>query len=759
MNHLFFPASVLIALLGMPSAFPAPALSPLGAGPEAPAGLNLFVGPAGSDSAAGTKAAPFATLAKARDTVRALHGKLPAGGVTVWLLGDVRLAETFALAKEDSGTADRPVTYRAVAGVTPRLIAGTLIDPAKWKPLGAEARKRVHPKVDPDKLREFDVSGAGLTRTSQFAPKDSFSTEWFIIDLFANDRRQPVSRWPNPRENVGGHNDAGWTTANGSKDERAFFFGAGGHPTDGDATDDVNADGTHRAERWRAALASGHEVWLKGFWRTPWEPWTMRVEEINPSENWIRLRATPSGGMGSKYTKPADGTTFRVGNGKENWLAINLLEEIDQPGEWALDTKDQKIYYYPPAPIGTLRMMISDRSTPVVRLENVSFVNLLGLRVEGGMGHGLEVVGGADVCVAGCTIVNYGSTGIRLDGTSRTLLQSNDISDGGGSGLELRALGNRAQLVSSGVMLLNNHVHHIGQLAFKEAIGMDSCVGVSVAHNLLHDLPKGGIRTDLANNCTFEFNEIHNNALCESDTGVFYNYGGWTTYGNVYRYNFSHHTNRSNGIYCDDGDSGDFYSNNIVQGAIGGILFGGGHDNIAQNNIFIETKGQSIDDRGISRKYFLGTNYEKRLLDMKPLQDPWKAYGARLRATFHLKTNLWTDVLSPDWHPEFPNGCAMIDNVGIAAGAFKKPKTGDVEITGNVSLSDVAAAGFADYASMDLRTKNPEILAKFPNLNEIFPQIGLQTDAYRKSVPTRKETGGLSNRGKDGDTWNEDQMR
>ena len=76
------------------------------------------------------------------------------------------------------------------------------------------------------------------------------------------------------------------------------------------------------------------------------------------------------------------------------------------------------------------------------------------------------------------------------------------------------------------------------------------------------------MRTDLTNNCLYEFNEVHNIALRESDTGAFYNYGGWTTYGNVYRYNFIHHLNRANGFYCDDGDSGDLFTKNIVQGTI-----------------------------------------------------------------------------------------------------------------------------------------------------------------------------------------------
>ena len=50
---------------------------------------DLFVSPTGSDANPGSKAKPFATLEHARDTVRELKraGKVPKGGLTVWLRG------------------------------------------------------------------------------------------------------------------------------------------------------------------------------------------------------------------------------------------------------------------------------------------------------------------------------------------------------------------------------------------------------------------------------------------------------------------------------------------------------------------------------------------------------------------------------------------------------------------------------------------------------------------------------------------------
>ena len=98
----------------------------------------------------------------------------------------------------------------------------------------------------------------------------------------------------------------------------------------------------------------------------------------------------------------------------------------------------------------------------------------------------------------------------------------------------------------------------------------------------------------------------------------------------------------------------------------------------------------------------------------------------------------------------------MNDNVAVASGKFQV-KTGKVEMVNNTIIKTIEEAGFYNFANMDLRTNNPLILQKIPELNEVFLTIGLQKDAYRKTIPTRKETGGLANRN-DREVDTEDKM-
>ena len=103
---------------------------------------SFYVDPVrGKNENAGTAAAPFQTLAQARDAVRAVNGAMT-GDITVYLHGGrYQLTQPLALGPRDSGNNGFAVIYRAVPGEYPLISGGraitgwTLHDPAKriWK--------------------------------------------------------------------------------------------------------------------------------------------------------------------------------------------------------------------------------------------------------------------------------------------------------------------------------------------------------------------------------------------------------------------------------------------------------------------------------------------------------------------------------------------------------------------------------------------------------------------------------------------------
>jgi len=732
----------------------------LGCGPEIKTGLELYVSPTGNDNNDGSAQKPWKTIAKAQSYIRELNkdNKLPEKGITVWLRGGrYEQATTLAFNASDNGTADKPIIYRAYNNEQVSLFNGKMIDPKAWKPIGKEAAKRVHPAIKPEKLRELDIAALGLKNASVFADK---FINWTLFDFFANDVRQPNAQWPNLDESIRGTNEPGWTTCNGSKDIVTFHYGMGGKPTDKDGTNELDLDGTKRAERWKKSMADGHKIWLKGFWRIPWEAYTTRVAEINTAENWIKMAVNANQGMGSKYSPPADAeNSYRIGDGKEKWCAVNLLDEIDRPGEWAYDFKDKKIYYYPSKNAKKLTTYIADRSEAVVTVNGASHLQFIGITVEGSQGSGFDLKGASNITIAGCLIRNVGAHGINEDNGKNNTFLSNNITETGGTGITIQNTGNRAKLISSNDKVLNNRIFNTGKLTYLYAIFVKNSIGITFANNLIHDIPAGGFSTLLINDCTFEYNEIHNVALKVSDMGAYYGYGGWTCYGNEIRYNFVHHLNRANGLYSDDGTSGKNFYNNIVQGAIKPFLFGGGHHNIGRNNLIIDCESSgSIDDRGIARKYWISNNYGKAIRDMKPDVEPWKSYGEALMKKYNYPAtdSLWITKLDTLWHPEYPNGSKLHDNVEVHGKGFSKPKNGNTSIYDNISIKAISEAGFKDYKNMDVRTDNQQILSKFPTINEVYEKVGLKTDAYRTRTVTRAESGGLENRSAAGNKAYED---
>ncbi|MEI6500811.1 MAG: hypothetical protein WCP21_07265, partial [Armatimonadota bacterium] len=92
--------------------------------------LVLHVAVQGNDQGAGTQQAPFRTLTKARDFIRAAkRGKgLPEGGARVLVHnGTYRLTEPFALTADDSGTEKAPVVYAAAPGAKPVVSGGRVL--------------------------------------------------------------------------------------------------------------------------------------------------------------------------------------------------------------------------------------------------------------------------------------------------------------------------------------------------------------------------------------------------------------------------------------------------------------------------------------------------------------------------------------------------------------------------------------------------------------------------------------------------------
>lgn len=645
----------------------------------------------GRDSNPGNRLLPFASLDRARAAVRQLKQTtgLPTGGVTVWIhRGDYPLENSFELTQVDGGEPDRPVTYRAIKGAEVRLVGGYRLPAKAFTPVGdSEILQQLDPASQPH-LLQVDLAALGLTNLGSFP--DQFSGAALVPELFFNDQRMTLARWPND----------GWA-------EFTRVIESGPAPWRKHASDKLGAFAYtgERPSHWLSAPA----VWLQGYWCFDWSSETIRVQEIAPADHRITLARQHHYGLGS-------------GNpGPRRYFAVNLLAELDQPGEYFIDRARHRLFFWPPAKLAGARVVLSTLTQPVVLLKQASFVTLRGLTVEACAGNGIEIRGGEHSRLLGCRVRNTGLDGIVVAGGRQHRVVGCDIFDTGTAGLKIGG-GDRRSLSPSGHEAVNNHIHDVSRRQCTHAyhVHLDG-VGVRLAHNLLHDGPHQAIGLS-GNDHVIEFNEIHHTGMETDDCGSFYMGRNPSERGSVLRYNFWHHigSTRSHGscaVYFDDGAGGQTVFGNIFYRAAGGsfgaVFSHGGHQNCVRNCVFIECP---------------------LALGSAPWPDAhWRDW---------LTGSLWqdklrreVDITQPTYLDRYPELHGFLDFTGAPrrnyASANLIVKCAKVQ-SGNWEVSDSYVTetdpGFVDAAQLDFRLRNPAaIRAHIADFAEIpFDRIGLQ---------------------------------
>lgn len=574
---------------------------------------HVFVSPAGSDANAGTESRPFRSLETARDAVRKLKsdGKLPVGGITIWLRGgDYVRTNAFELTAADSGTSEAPIVWRAYRDEVPRLLGGTRlpllgrVSPRAETAAGAETRPGLDgvspyrsewkPVTDPAVLARLDeaargqvlqcdLRALGLTDFGEMKSRGfGRPTTPAHCELFFDGRPMTLARWPNEGAFA---EIAGFPEAGAENDGHGGLIGKleNGFTYAGD-----------RPRRWR----NPSDLWVHGYWAWDWANSYERVELLDRDRRLIKT-APPHGLYG-----------FRKG---QRFYFLNVLEELDQPGEWFLDRPAGVLYLWPPvggadqSPTVTrsTELVLSFLAQPLIKLTDVSHVTFRGLIFEATRGNAIEVHGGASNRVAGCAIRNVGNWAVVIRGGTGHGVAGCDIFDTGDGGVDLNG-GDRQTLTPAGHFVEDCHFARQGRWSkcYVPAVHLVG-VGLRAAHNLIHDHPHCAILFG-GNDHLIEFNEIHRIALETGDVGAIYTGRDYTYRGNRIRHNFIHHTGGvgmgSMGVYMDDCVSGTEIYGNLFFKVQRAVFLGGGRDHQVINNLFVDCNhAVELDGRGLDQ--------------------------------------------------------------------------------------------------------------------------------------------------------------
>ena len=136
---------------------------------------------------------------------------------------------------------------------------------------------------------------------------------------------------------------------------------------------------------------------------------------------------------------------------QSRWIAFNLLSELDQPGEWAVDRSTMTLYFIPPAPLTADAAVFVSVGENAVVADGASHVHLRNLRLLHARGTGAVFRNASGVMLSGCEVAMHGTAGLVIDGRSNSVRNCSIHSVGcgglqltGGSMRELRRGDNEA---------------------------------------------------------------------------------------------------------------------------------------------------------------------------------------------------------------------------------------------------------------------------------------------------------------------------
>ena len=713
----------------------------------------FFVSPLGNDAWSGTRAdvsaanndGPFATLERAQAAIRMCKqepGGLPCNGMTVYLRGGTyERSASLKLTAADSGAAGADIVWRAYPDERPCLTGSRRV--TDFTPVTEAVEADRIAKAARGKLVQLDLTRAGITDYGDVDGKAGPG-----LELFCNGERMTLAPWPK----------AGWLQIADVPQTGATCLNEGCHHEIRDGIRVGRHGGVFRYDVDRPARWSRYsEVLMHGFWTWDWSDSYQRIDRIDTVQREIAVRE-PHHGYG--YTK---GQRFRF---------LNVLEELDRPGEWCIDRERGLIFFWPPIPLEQADVRVSMLDEPIMDIEGADHVVVRELDIELTRDRGIVIGHGSRDClIAACRFRCLGGFAAWIQGSACGITGC-DIADVSSGGIGLGG-GECATLSAAGNFATNNHIHDFSKwlLTGRHAVSMWG-VGNRAAHNKMHDAPHEAMCFG-GNDLVIEYNEIYRVCLETGDAGAIHAGRDWTWRDNIIRHNYFHDIEALDigegqmSVYLDDFLSGTLVYGNIFRNAGQAVFIGGGRNNTVENNVFIECRpAVHVDARGVgwARYYFTGPTENGLVTSMKKMNYRQPPFSERYPVLLDIlddepalpKYNRVTRNISIGgmWL-RFLNGVdlAMVevrDNI-IASDDLGFMQEEDIkddvqvprrilasELAGNLLVDDV---GLEDTGSgvVELRPDSPAWRLGFKRIP--VERIGLQLDEYRRS-PALLDRGG-----------------
>lgn len=527
-------------------------------------GIIIYVDPGGSDHNDGvTPSTAVESLALAIEHAAERDRQLvpdPNKGSAVsppivqLAAGRFRLANAIVLTAAHSGRPGRPIVVRGadsnatvITGAWPAGTPEALSDPARLL-LPANAINSV---------KVYDLAKARNLPPAIIGTTVSAAADFAQLQVQFQGRLYDPARWP----------DQGYAqlhTYGTDQDGRTFATG-------------------RSISNW---LADGDLISC-GFYGPQYYDECIPIEIVDADKGIVRLKRRPNYGLRTD----------------RRFAVFNALSELNRPGEWSFDRKNQRLYFWTPIPPDTNDVEVSVVNT-IMQASGAHDLHFENLAFEGARGNGIDFVNVNDVTFDRFLIRNMGAHGIVINGRNVALRNCTIHATGMGA-IDLSG-GDFRTLTPSGDIVENCVLHD-----FNRRINSGQGAGILVQGNghkvLGNEITDSGGYGIISHAATTEIaeNKLGHLAFNLGDGSAIYIAGrDWMHRGVVVRNNIIHDihnaTDETNkGVYLDDMASGNHVFDNAFLRVTSAVFIGGGRDNVVERNIFVHSSPAfHIDNRG-----------------------------------------------------------------------------------------------------------------------------------------------------------------
>ena len=677
---------------------------------------SFFVSTNGSDGNSGTQGSPFYSLEQAQVSARQNPGS------TVFLrAGTFYRTNGFLLDSRDSNT-----VYKAYTNEVAVLSGSRQI--ATFASATNPALSRL-PQASRGNVLVADISGLGISDYESLTNRgaitgqniNSYVRPW-MPELFFNDQRQKLSRWPNQDQS-----QEVWAYTTSATAFNKWFTYRESHP---------------------ATWSLAEPVYVHGMWHDWWEDTFFQIVSVGASTNTILTDRAPRYGFGN--TQPYE--------------ALNVLEELDQPGEWVIDPTNQLVYFWPPSTGANQNTTISVLTNTMISLSNASGITIQGLMFDGARGSGVSVINSTNTMIAGCGFENLGNAAVLIGNAIWTngegsLDLTHDyqgglsnsvvgcfIHDTGEGGIVMSG-GDRTTLTPCYNSAINNLItnYNTNVRCYRPAVFI-SGVGCICSQNTIHDSPHEAIYVE-GNDHVIDHCNVYRVCKDTADAGAIYSYCyDWRQQGTTIRYNLLN-PSPWNGIYLDGFTSGVSMYGNAIMDATYPIFVNGGRGCLSFNNLVIGFNG-SVGWQGSNPGV---TGASNTVISMKEALKT-VAYTSPPYSKYSTMSQLNTDITTFDGDPSATNfyqlGTAKQNTIDTNVFIAAKLNVYNIDTNTIEQISNwwpYAFTVFTNFASSNntlycvanrLFQMDPSLGPTQSGFAQLPAQWGVTNDAYGLVIPS-----------------------